>query len=335
MIAATSRSSIYDHPGSTKAQANQRPGRNARQARQQNSGPPSVILTELIPTYIPTSPSRSGGWWPPGAPQPCQRTRASSPPTPPASPRAVARPAPSVAGPPPSATTTRWPATEPPTNSEGVKAVLRGIRRTIGAAKQGKAPATADLIGQMLALCPDSMIGKRDCVLLCLGFAGAFRRSEVCALEVADLTEVADGLRILIRRSKGDQEGQGQEMAIPRGYRLRRVEAVQAWLAAAEISSGPVFRAVAQGGKVSDVPLADDSAARIVKRYARRVGLDPATYAGHSLRSGFLTSAAESSASVWKLSEVSRQDVRAGELARSMGLRPSSVLTPHEDGRLW
>ena len=71
---------------------------------------------------------------------------------------------------------------EPPTGSEGVKAVLRGIRRTIGSAKQGKAPATADLIGQMVALCPDNMIGKRDRALLCLGFAGAFRRTELCAL---------------------------------------------------------------------------------------------------------------------------------------------------------
>jgi site-specific recombinase XerD len=195
---------------------------------------------------------------------------------------------------------------EPPTNQEGVKAVLRGIRRTIGTARAGKAPATADLIGQMLALCPDTMIGKRDRALLAFGFAGAFRRSELCALEVADLTEVPDGLRVLIRRSKGDQEGQGQEVAIPRGYRLRPVEAVQTWLAAAEISAGPVFRAVALGGKVSAVALADDSAARIVKRYARRVGLDAAAYAGHSLRSGFLTSAAENGASIWKLSEVSR-----------------------------
>ena len=93
---------------------------------------------------------------------------------------------------------------------------------------------------------------------------------------------------MLIRRSKGDQEGQGQEVAIPRGYQLRPVEAVQAWLAAAAISVGPVSRAVALGGKVSDAPRADNSAARIVKRYARRVGLDPASYAGHSLRSGFL-----------------------------------------------
>ena len=102
-----------------------------------------------------------------------------------------------------------------------MKAVLRGIRRTIGTARAGKAPATADVLTQMVALCPDSMIGKRDRALLCLGFAGAFRRSELCALEVADLTEVPDGLRILIRRSKGDQEGQGAEVAILRGCRLR------------------------------------------------------------------------------------------------------------------
>ena len=175
---------------------------------------------------------------------------------------------------------------EPSTGSEAVKAVLRGIRRTIGSAKQGKAPATADLIGQMVALCPDNMIGRRDRALLCLGFAGAFRRSELCALEVGDLTEVPDGLRILIRRSKGDQEGQGQEVAIPRGYKLRPVEAVQTWLAAAEISAGPVFRAVTRGGRVSCKVLADDSAARVVKRYAQRVGLDPASYGGHTLSVG-------------------------------------------------
>jgi site-specific recombinase XerD len=103
---------------------------------------------------------------------------------------------------------------EPPTNNEGVKATLRGIRRTIGSAKQGKAPATADLIGQMLALCPDTMIGKRDRALLALGFAGAFRRSELVALEVADLVETPDGLRVTIRRSKTDQEGQGLEVLL-------------------------------------------------------------------------------------------------------------------------
>jgi site-specific recombinase XerD len=195
---------------------------------------------------------------------------------------------------------------EPPTNQEAVKVVLRGIRRTIGTARAGKAPATADVLMQMVALCPDNMIGRRDRALLALGFAGAFRRSELCALEVADLAEVPDGLRVLIRRSKTDQTGEGQEVAIPRGYKLRPVEAVQTWLAAAEISSGPVFRAVALGGRVSAERLAHDSASRIVKRYARRMGLEAAAFAGHSLRSGFLTSSAESGANIFKMAEVSR-----------------------------
>jgi site-specific recombinase XerD len=98
---------------------------------------------------------------------------------------------------------------EPPTNAEGVKAVLRGIRRTIGSAKQGKAPATADLIG------------KRDRALLALGFAGAFRRSELVALQVEDLAETPDGLRVTIRRSKTDQEGAGAGWAC--GYRPARL----------------------------------------------------------------------------------------------------------------
>jgi len=196
---------------------------------------------------------------------------------------------------------------EPPTNAEAVKAVMRGIRRTIGTAPDQKSAATAAIVRRMIQVCPeDTLAGLRDRALLALGFAGAFRRSELCALDVADLADTPDGLRVLIRHSKTDQEGQGQEIAIPRGYRLRPVEAVQQWLTAAEINAGPVFRAVALGDRVSDQPLAPDSAARIVKRYARRVGLDPAAYSGHSLRSGFLTSAAESGASIWKLAEVSR-----------------------------
>jgi site-specific recombinase XerD len=208
---------------------------------------------------------------------------------------------------------------EPPTGSEAVKAVLRGIRRTIGAAAQGKSPATADVLTTMLALCPATLAGHRDRALLALGFAGALRRSELCGLEVADLTGVPDGLRVRIRRSKTDQEGQGAEIAIPRGYRLRPVEAVQTWLAAAEISAGPVFRPVLKGGRVQDVPLSPFSAARVVKKYAQRAGLDPAAYAGHSLRSGFLTSAAESGASIWKMTEVSRHrsvDVLRGYIRR-------------------
>ena len=195
---------------------------------------------------------------------------------------------------------------EPPTNNEGVKATLRGIRRTIGAARERKAPATVDVLKQMLALCPDTLAGKRDRALLVLGFAGAFRRSELVALQVEDLVETPDGLRVTIRRSKTDREGEGAEVAILRGCRLRPVEAVQSWLAAAEISTGPVFRPVLKGQRVQAEPLSAFSAAQIVKAYAERAGLDPVLFAGHSLRSGFLTSAAEAGDSVFKMMEVSR-----------------------------
>ena len=195
---------------------------------------------------------------------------------------------------------------ETPTGAETVRAVMRGIRRTIGTAKDQKAPATADLIVTMLKHCPDTLAGKRDRALIALGFAGAFRRSELVALTLADLVEAPDGYRVLIRHSKTDQEGQGQEIAIPRGYRLRPVETVQTWLAAAEINDGPVFRPVLKGGRVQTVSLTPHSAAQIVKHYAELAGLDPDSFAGHSLRAGFLTSAAEAGASVFKMMEVSR-----------------------------
>jgi site-specific recombinase XerD len=194
---------------------------------------------------------------------------------------------------------------ETPTSAETVRAVMRGIRRTIGTAPERKAPATADVIREM-RLCPPTLAGHRDRALLALGFAGAFRRSELVALSVADLVEMPDGFRVLIRHSKTDQEGAGQEIAIPRGYRLRPVEAVQTWLEAAAITEGPVFRAVLKGGRLQAAALTPHSVAAIVKMYAERAGLDPAAYAGHSLRAGFITSAAEAGASVLRIADQSR-----------------------------
>lgn len=184
---------------------------------------------------------------------------------------------------------------------------MRGIRATLGTAPKVKTPATADLVARMIASCPDPMIGKRDRALLALGggFAGAFRRSELIALAVEDLTGVADGASrsAAARRTR---RARGQEIAIPRGYHIRPVETVQAWLAAAEISARPVFRQVNKGGKVSEEPLGDDGYVKVIKRRAATAGLDPAAFSGHSLRSGFLTSAAESGSDVFRMAEVSR-----------------------------
>jgi site-specific recombinase XerD len=96
-----------------------------------------------------------------------------------------------------------------PTDSEAVKATLRGIRRTFGGAKVRKAPAIAAKMHSMVATAPDRLSGLRDRALLLLGFAGAFRRSELVALDVADITESKTGLLVTIRRSKTDQEGEG------------------------------------------------------------------------------------------------------------------------------
>jgi site-specific recombinase XerD len=159
---------------------------------------------------------------------------------------------------------------------------------------------------QMLAHCPDTLTGKRDRALLALGFAGAFRRSELVALTVADLTATPDGFRVMIRHSKTDQDGLGQEIAIPRGCRIEPVKAIEAWLAASGITEGFIFRPVLKGGRIQDEALSGHSAAALVKAYAKRAGLDPALFAGHSLRSGFLTSSAESGAAVLKMVEVSR-----------------------------
>jgi site-specific recombinase XerD len=209
---------------------------------------------------------------------------------------------------------------EPPTNSEVVKATMRGIRRTVGTKTEQKAAATSERVALMVSLAPATLGGLRDKALLLLGFSGAFRRSELVALEVSDLLETAEGYRVTIRRSKTDQEGAGHEVAILRGSRLRSVEAVKAWLAAAGITEGPLFRPVAKGGRVLAEALTAESVANIIKVHAKRAGFDPAEFAGHSLRAGFLTSAAEHGASIFKMMEVSRHksvDVLKGYLRRA------------------
>jgi len=144
-----------------------------------------------------------------------------------------------------------------------------------------------------------------DIALLLLGFAGALRRSELVALDCEDIEECETGMRITIRRSKTDQEGAGQTIAIVRGSIACPVAALKAWREAAGITSGALFRSIRKGGRV-DARLTDQSVSDIVKVHAERVGLDPTLFAGHSLRAGFLTSAAKRGASIFKMMDVSR-----------------------------
>jgi site-specific recombinase XerD len=185
---------------------------------------------------------------------------------------------------------------------------MRGIRRTIGSARVRKAPAVAaKMLGMvMVATAPDKLAGLRDRALLLLGFAGAFRRSELVALDVADIEETEAGLRVTIRHSKTDQEGQGVTIAIARGDVACPVKALREWLAAACIVGGPLFRPINKAGTLAASRLTDRSVANIVKGYAERAGFDASTFSGHSLRSGFLTSAAANGASIFKMMDVSR-----------------------------
>jgi site-specific recombinase XerD len=193
-----------------------------------------------------------------------------------------------------------------PQADERVKAVVRGIRRTHGAAPKRITPATADRVIAMAPRPAGGLTDLRDRALLLLGFAGAFRRSELVALDVADVEKVPEGLRVTIRRGKTDQEGLGTVIAIVPGEVACPVAALGAWLEAAKITEGSLFRPIRRGGHVQANRLTDRSVANIVKTHAKRAGLDPALFSGHSLRAGFLTSAAKRGASLFKMMATSR-----------------------------
>jgi site-specific recombinase XerD len=213
-----------------------------------------------------------------------------------------------------------------PTADERVKAVVRGIRRTHGVAPKRVMPATSDRIIAMAPRPDGSMVALRDRALLLLGFAGAFRRSELVELNVDDVEEVPEGLRVTIRRGKTDQEGAGAAVAIVRGEVACPVTALRDWLRTAGITEGAVFRAIRRGDHVQEGRLTDRSVANIVKSHAERVGLDPAEFSGHSLRAGFLTSAAKRGASLFKMMATSRHRSTASLVGY---VRDQEIFTDH------
>ena len=168
--------------------------------------------------------------------------------------------------------------------------VWGGIRRALDRKRR---ILTADL-RRMLEPLTEATIDIRDRALMLLGFAGAFRRSELVALDASDVRFVGDGLEVTLRRSKTDREGAGRLIGVPYGSNpvTCPARAMRAWIDRANITDGPLFRSVARGGSVAQTRLTAAAVALIVKRRARRTGLDPSRFAGHSLRAGFATSAA-------------------------------------------
>ena len=184
-----------------------------------------------------------------------------------------------------------------PGDAPAARATLEGIERQIGTAPTKKAALTVDLVTKALRKIPEDLTGLRDRALILVGFAAALRRSELVGLDRADIRPHPKGLLVIIRRSKTDQKGEGKSKAIPHGRRLHVAAALDAWLAAAKITSGPVFRGV-RGKTVLANRLCTKQVARIIQTRAGAIGLDPTSFGGHSLRSGFITSAADSGATL-------------------------------------
>lgn len=172
---------------------------------------------------------------------------------------------------------------------------MPGIRPTLSTAQRQVAPLLREQLRAISESLPDNARGQRDRALLLVGFFGAFRRSELVALTVADVRLLAEGLEVTLRRSKTDQDGAGHVKALPYAGTpaLCPVRALRAWLAVASISKGPLFREADRHGNVSASALSGRSVARIVKATAEAAGLEESAFSGHSLRAGFATQAAK------------------------------------------
>ena len=212
-----------------------------------------------------------------------------------------------------------------PASSDLVKLTMRGVRRLHGRPqRQAAAAIKADILAMVAGL-DMGMKSIRDRALILIGFAGAFRRSELVGLDFADIDHVSHGIVITLRKSKTDQEGLGRKIGIPfaRGL-VCPVLALKAWLEKANITDGPIFRPVDRHGHIIDTRLSGEAVAVIVKERAKAAGLDPSKYSGHSLRAGLATSAATAGVASWKIRQQTghasdamlNRYIRDGELFR-------------------
>ena len=179
---------------------------------------------------------------------------------------------------------------------------IMGIKRRKGSAQNGKKPL---LINNLKALIKainrsnsNPIIKFRDRTIVLIGFSGGFRRNEIVSLNYDDIEFVSEGMKINLRRSKTDQYGEGFLKGVPYFDNpvYCPVISMQNWLKISEINSGSLFRRFSKGAKLTEMRLTDQTVALIIKKYLKFAGIDSKNYSGHSLRSGFATSAAESGA---------------------------------------
>lgn len=183
-----------------------------------------------------------------------------------------------------------------PRKHPAVRYALQGVARRIGdRPRQVDALSPQDILQMLNAIAGEDLRSLRNQAMLTTGFAGAFRRSELVALNIEDLTATNHGYRVLIRRSKTDQTGKGREVGIPKGEYPKTcpVSALNRWIAVSGITSGPLFCGISRKGNqiLPGHRLSPRTVARTVQKAAELAGLD-GWFAGHSLRAGLVTTAA-------------------------------------------
>ena len=179
---------------------------------------------------------------------------------------------------------------------------LLGIKRVKGSYQKGKKPILINHLKSIINVIDEQKIDEikkaREKALLLVGFAGGFRRTELISIDHEDLEFVTEGVKIIIKRSKTDQFGEGMTKGLPyfSNQKYCPVNNLKKWLELSNIKSGPIFRRFAKGSILTNYRLTDQSVVLIIKIYLNLAGIENKNYSGHSLRSGFATVAAESGA---------------------------------------
>ena len=179
---------------------------------------------------------------------------------------------------------------------------LMGIKRRKGVVQKGKKPILINDLKAIIDVINQQKIKDikklRDKSIILIGFSGGFRRNEIVSLDIEDLDFVFEGLKITVKKSKTDQFGEGFTKGIPHfdNKLYCPVTSIRRWLNISKIKKGPLFRRFSKGSKLSENRLTDQTVALIIKQYLDLAGINSSNYSGHSLRSGFATSAAEAGA---------------------------------------
>jgi site-specific recombinase XerD len=179
---------------------------------------------------------------------------------------------------------------------------ILGIKRRKGSIQKGKKPLLINNLKKIINVINEQNIDNikkfRDRCIILIGFSGGFRRNEIVSLDYEDLDFVDEGIKISLKRSKTDQFGEGSVKGLPyfENSKYCPVVSISKWIEISKINSGPLFRRFTKGLKLSENRLTDQSVALIIKEYLNLAGIDNKDYSGHSIRSGFATSAAASGA---------------------------------------